>query len=349
MIDWITAHIVTDHPIIPVGKVLSISPDGEEEWSVDKHLPVSGSFESRIMLKTVHTKLGPAVRLHGNPVKFLQGHNLFGSSNIMGLLGQAYRRIQSLQPELQLPDLGIDVDIDITRIDIARMYKMQCSKDVQRYIHHMAKTSRSRCGTGQFAGDTLYFQKRSKRWAVKMYDKEREIQKHKIPLEIQSKMDLSEYADSTLRIEVTLRKKELDTMSDEKFNLLMTNPDAIFDEYYGRLTMTENVKVPNEKLRDLSPAIRAIYYDWLHGENPKATMKRPTFYKYRRHLLDNLGVDISVPCQDPEIIQEQEKETLKPVPIPSNFVPDFARGTSLYADPDSHQQQLRLANQNINH
>ncbi len=80
MIDWVTRHSPLPSLRDNGGRIASISPDGEIEWQVEKKQQVSGSHESNISIKS-----NGASHLYfdGNPSKWLQGHNLFGSNNLI--------------------------------------------------------------------------------------------------------------------------------------------------------------------------------------------------------------------------------------------------------------------------
>jgi II/X family phage/plasmid replication protein len=59
--------------------------------------------------------------LHGNPSKFLQGHNIFGSDDLLSLVYDTYRKVcdaLSLRP--QLAELGTvrEGRYDLSRTDI---------------------------------------------------------------------------------------------------------------------------------------------------------------------------------------------------------------------------------------
>lgn len=91
MIDWVTAILPCYHSeTINGGRIACISPDGEIEWQVEKKQQVSGSHESNISIKS-----NGASQLYfdGNPSKWLQGHNLFGSDNLIALMEYVMLRL----------------------------------------------------------------------------------------------------------------------------------------------------------------------------------------------------------------------------------------------------------------
>lgn len=91
MIDWVTAILPFSSDIKLIGgKMLSIKPDGETEWQTIKSLPVVGSYDSTFY---VLSHGDGRIRIHGNPAKFLQGHNLFGTDDLKGLVFETMRKI----------------------------------------------------------------------------------------------------------------------------------------------------------------------------------------------------------------------------------------------------------------
>jgi hypothetical protein len=68
MIDWgLVLFPIIHHPINS-GEVFSVDPDGEVEWRSPKRVQATHLW------------------VNGNPSKFLQGHNVFGSDDIVALM-----------------------------------------------------------------------------------------------------------------------------------------------------------------------------------------------------------------------------------------------------------------------
>lgn len=81
MIDWVTATLPFSHATRFVGgRVLSMDADGVVEWQTEKRLPVVGSFDARFHIVS---RGDTCINISGNPSKFLQGHNLFGSDDLI--------------------------------------------------------------------------------------------------------------------------------------------------------------------------------------------------------------------------------------------------------------------------
>ena len=90
MIDWVTAEVCCDNSL-ETGCIAKINPKGDIDWVSQSWLPVVGSYDSNIMIKPVSDS---RVIISGNPAKFLQGHNLFGTNDLVYLFNKAFLHIK---------------------------------------------------------------------------------------------------------------------------------------------------------------------------------------------------------------------------------------------------------------
>ena len=102
--DWVSG-VLAPGPLWPTGlrmydtgRVLVIGPGGEIEREQSGAVHVEGSHDNRLR---VWSPDGATLWLSGNPAKFFQGHNLFGSTDHAGLFlaaGIAVRQREGLFP-----------------------------------------------------------------------------------------------------------------------------------------------------------------------------------------------------------------------------------------------------------
>jgi II/X family phage/plasmid replication protein len=105
MIDWVTAIIPCHHDeMIFGGFVTSVDLDGVIDWRVEKKYQVRGSHESNLNIKSIDNT---HILLDGNPVKWLQGHNMFGTDDLIGLVQAVMFK---LVPLLNLASTDYDFD-----------------------------------------------------------------------------------------------------------------------------------------------------------------------------------------------------------------------------------------------
>ena len=114
----------------------STTPDGEIEWCSPKRIQATGSFEKKVSIKSVGgTGDGRATHLwvNGNPSKFLQGHNVFGSDDIVSLMSDLFDVISrqfSLIPTTEELEMIRAGDYELKTLDINYSYELPCQTDV---------------------------------------------------------------------------------------------------------------------------------------------------------------------------------------------------------------------------
>jgi II/X family phage/plasmid replication protein len=81
--------------------------------------------------------------------------------------------------------------------------------------------------------------------------------------------------------------------------------------------MSDVYMLKDDVLDDLPCRLRLTYQAWLNGDDMKALLSRPTFYRYRSQLL-KFGVDISTksPKEKSNVIPLIRVLEAKPVGIP---------------------------------
>jgi II/X family phage/plasmid replication protein len=336
LIDWITAIIPCHHPEqIYGGRIASISPYGEIEWQVEKKMQVVGSHESNLNIKSVgRTEL----YFDGNPVKWLQGHNLFGSNDLIGLIEEV---MQKLIPILNLTPVEADIDAwrlghyELKRVDCTAMWELPRRSDVRAWLRAAEFQSKSRHGRPITTGSTLYFGKNSRRWSIKFYSKgdelEARVKGHKLPYEIPERDKLIKWADNKLRGELTLRSVQL---KEANLNLAANWTESIVIErlinHIETLDMAEQFSLTLAILDGLPSRLIAVYKLWKEGEDLRGLYPKATFYRYRAELLKH-GIDINVrqPAKPENVIPLVR--VLRPEAI--SQIPEWALGTSLYFEP----------------
>ena len=63
-------------------------------------------------------------------------------------------------------------------------------------------------------------------------------------------------------------------------------------EYISKLEMSDVYMLKDDVLDSLPPRLRLTYQAWLNGDDLKSVLPRPTFYRYRKQILE-YGIDIS--------------------------------------------------------
>ena len=213
MIDWVTAKMPCQNTL-NTGFVAKVEPCGRIEWVSQSWLPVQGSHDSNIVIKPMTDN---TIQVSGNPTKWLQGHNLFGTNDLKWLMYRFYCDLHEklcddgLNPTMQQYEQVEQGNYTVSRVDINETWQLANQAEVLAWIRSAGdKVCMARRGRGVFKGDTLYWGKDSKYTKLKCYSKGDEInsKKSNFPKELRTP-SMVEYADKALRLEVTICSRAL--------------------------------------------------------------------------------------------------------------------------------------------
>ena len=206
MIDWVTAKLPCTNDL-RTGCVAKLDADGNVEWLSQSWLPVEGSHSSNFMVKSLTPD---TIQVSGNPAKWLQGHNLFGTNDLKLLMWRFFVSLhetlaeEGLSPTMEQLDRIKQGNYTVSRVDINETWHLSNANDVKAWIRAAGqKMHMPFRGKGVFSGDTLYWGKGSKYFYLKCYSKGDEInsKKSKYPPELRTP-EMLEYADKALRLEL---------------------------------------------------------------------------------------------------------------------------------------------------
>lgn len=281
---------------------MKVTSEGDVEWASPCRLEVQGSHESSVQVRSTgeldDQGRARALLFSGNPSKFLQGHNVFGSDDLKSLMIDAFLKLsRSLVLEPTYDDMHrIKMgDYPLVMVDINQSFELPRRQDVLAWIRAAEFKSKTRHGRPQMKGGTLYWGKHSRRWALKVYSKGEEIEapKHKLPHELEATL-LPQWADNKLRLELRLLHKELAEIGIEKVNqLTIEKVKTIYDSYVRKIQMNEQIALTSEQQINLPQKLRSTYILWKSGEDLRSTLPKATFYRHRKELSE-FGIDITL-------------------------------------------------------
>lgn len=357
MIDWVQVIIPYMHSTpINGGNVLSIKPNGELDWKVEKRLQVLGSHDSRIQIRSEHKDFTCShIRLDGNPVKWFQGHNVWGSCDLLGLVFSCF---SSILPQVLSAHEVRSLDYlwftclqgRLTRLDLTNMYDLGNSQRVLAWIRAASDSANLKSrGKGQFSGDTLYWGKNSRRWSLKMYSKGLELHAHKPkysdPSHPQCLESVTNFADPALRVELVLRAMELAKLGISRVQDCNESfLDDVYTSYLSGLEFSQNMKAVAEikDLEKLPLRLRSAVLLWSEGHDLREFYSRAQWYRHRKEIMKIIALDISLPCpaaisQASNVIPMFTVLEAKPLDVPK-----WAYGTPLYFEPPARPKLVRV-------
>jgi hypothetical protein len=299
-LDWFSGLVGYDGSALKLGRVIAIGAGGDIEWESDRWRKAEGSYGSSVQVSR-DAATGAmrdsgfhwndvVLRVSGNPTKFLQGHNVFGPSvSQLGTIVQAL--VRGFPEELRPADAGVDElpALHRSRVDEAVMVDLGGHQVVHEWLRAAETATRSRHGRAMASGSTVYWGKSSRRWSLKAYCKFCELADHP-PNDGYN--EFREFTEGLLRIELTLRRPELkerDTLSDH-----------IVWEFFEKVVVgVTDLKADamQERIRTFTGpvAARLLLSRWLDGHDVRWEVNRMSFWRYRKLVMEEFGVDLSLP------------------------------------------------------
>jgi len=316
MIDWVTARLRCTHDSSKLfgGLVVSMNAKGEVEWQTEKRVVVEGSYSKNI---TVRSHTDGVIEVSGNPAKFLQGHNVFGSDDLIHLVTKTLDRLIALdigltptEEELQKIAKGF---FAVTRVDVNEHFAFNSETSAKAYLRAIANSSNMRHrGAGQFKGDTLYFSPQSRRTVAKIYHKGDEIhsrkKEHRLHDDFLAIPELVAYATNSLRLELKILSTQLkDWELNFGYNWTLETPFYLLKKHFiDKLELSENMPIQDNVFDEMPRALKSVYILWEKGVNLKEMYSKAQYYKHRASML-KYGIDISI------VQEEKPKENIIPM------------------------------------
>ena len=297
------------------------------------------------------------VSVSGSLAKFIQGHNAtspYQAVDIFKLLDRfleewQFRYVDAIcyegmrgQPCTEIePPWAVDPVrlIDVSRLDLAETYRVgETRRDAEEWLRGLRYSVRARksatsddsSGSVSGAGEdtTVYIGKHSTERTWKAYLKDVEIMKRGRHRLFDERADLremaAEFLRGTVRLELTLRRSWLPDVG-----VPVQGPDIqVQMQHWDRLGKGENMRINGELpegLAVLKPGAKWAYSLWERGENVRGHYKKPTFYKYRRLVMDATGVDIGIQRPLEGVVEPKDldysREFLESVHVPHEAFP----------------------------
>jgi hypothetical protein len=298
MVDWITARVsISAAHALETGGIACWDADGQVEWQITRRMAVRGSYEHTIAIRKVNDS---EIEFSGSPAKFLRGHNIFGSGDLIDVGARMILRA------CELSGIGLN-DAErsrvqrgqyrLLRVDINQSFEAGSRTDAEAWIVNAASHGRlGRRGPGRRAGgSTVMWGQGSKHWLIKAYGKGAELEAdgHQLASDIPNRKGLLEWADGKIRIELQLRGRELKKLGLDWASLWSASTSAaVFRSYSSRLEFGPCC-IPTE--RDTLPMkLRPTYLLWKLDQDLRRCMSRWTMRRHRKDLLQ-YGIDIDLP------------------------------------------------------
>ena len=339
VIDWLTLRLFDTDVRVDAGRVMSIDADGVVEWQTEKRFEVQGSHSAVVSLRSVPSHLSADLMLEvsGNPAKWFQGHNVFGTDDLQGLVVPFALSVIA-RAGLVLSGRGRilleDGTTQLTRIDGTQSWDFGNERRAIAAVQAISELGHLKHrGRGSLLAEgTCYFGKGSRRLSGKVYAKGLELRAHQLPPGLPMRDELHQLAAGLVRFEWTmrsmwLRDRGLSMVKD--WATLGVTAEGLHASIMADLNLSDATMREPAQGEHLAPRMRIALQAWEGGADLRAILPKHTFYRYRRAILP-LGIDIAVkrPSEASNVVRLVPVLTGKPFEVP-----DWARGTTLYFEP----------------
>lgn len=352
MIDWITMVLPFRHNIpICEDTILRLNREGNVRYTTLCRKKVLGSYETGIQVHSeYYNQLDdgsfPTLFVSGNPTKLFQGHNVFGTDDLYSLVVDTYYFLCdhfNLKPHPEDEQKVLAGLVPLLKVDINESFQLKDSAQCLAWIRAAEHSVRMRYrGKGVLKGDTLYLGLNSTYSSFKFYAKGQEVRdniKHQPALVNLPKV--LEYADTLLRAEAVIFSRELKSRNLNLVSHWCNNDTSkiLFNELLSKIEMSDKIVLTNSEILNLPPRLQLVYETWKSGKDLRSILSRPTFYRYRKQLLEQ-GIDISI--KQPSTINNVMPliRVLEAVPAE---IPNWAYGTNLYYEAGTYTRQRKQA------
>jgi len=308
MIDWVKVNLPLTEPLgLEHARLIRLSPTGEVEWEARSWFSVEGSGDASVRLRE-----SPGVlEFSGNPAKFLQGHNLAGSSDLVPVaVGAVLRALDHLDARPARADLHLwrEGGFDLKLVHVNTYLDLRTEERAFEYLRWLEGASvRRRWTRGVFRGSTVTWTSRALR--LKVYHKLQEVLDRRSLRHLREKCAsrVISWLTGKLRFEIELRSRELKRLGlqkGERWNGLDLRRLVL---HYAEAV--ELPKAPSVSASSLQVPrhLRATVLLWREGVDLRSALPRRTFYRHRKELLE-YGIDITR--------QPTPAECLEPVQAP---------------------------------
>ena len=160
MIDWVTGKFwITHNPnVLRSGQSIRTKiVDGVEtiEYDIANRLSVKGSHDANITIRSITDN---TVEISGNPAKFLQGHNVFGTNDLKYLVAKMIDKLCMID-ELELKPTDIEYDniqngiYHLSRVDVNEHFAFPSAQLARAWLRAAGNSANMKFrGAGLFKG-----------------------------------------------------------------------------------------------------------------------------------------------------------------------------------------------------
>lgn len=300
---------------------------------VNGHIRTTKHLSSHVRLRpggavvyVTSLRNGTAIGIRCNPLKVLQGHNVFGANNLRVLASEIISRVLD-HLNIDYSDDNVAIwfagEFDVRAVDITHRYHLAENVTVCDIRRHMIRNMAIEryFPAALRRGDGVRFDASSSHAAWLIYDKRKELEDkrtHAFPVLAAVHGDqaddvwnlLTTTAKRSSRVELKLEKKYLEQHGLNRGSAwTATTANDVYDRELAALRLEHHT--PMSVLRDsiaavTNPVHRRTLEMWAIGSNLKSLFCRASLDSHRKAILAACGIDIDrdVPAIEPLPLSE---------------------------------------------
>lgn len=348
-IDNLSFTIPYSGPSVSGGRLLELDMEGNPKWEFEKGMHVEGSHTAKVLVKTIQDQnsrlfVGCSQRLHisGNPLKYFQGHNVWGTADLKSLVYDITKEVMMLLGHnclLANKVLHSDMsDVLLRRVDATAMYELPSLTDVRSWLLSAIQHASGKNQKTTSKGTTLYLGQFSKKFTFMAYGKYDELQqpKHKLPdtFTDEQKEYINKWAYNKIRFECKFRYPYLrDTLLADASKWFIDTPSILFyNVIKNKLILSGDFDMCPEQICELPKKYQRIYHQWYGGSSIVESYSQATAYRYRKFFINQFGIDIFKQRPNP---QSNVVPLIRVLEAKPASIPDEAYSMGLVYRPNS--------------
>jgi len=375
MIDMLKLRIKVKHIAVFDGSICRMDRRGNQLWITPTTKTILESYSSKIYLRShnlVCKKTGEIARtitdfseysneifvseileIHGNPAKFFQGHNLFGSSDLRAIVPCFIREILEYSNIVLDEDENLEEvisrlvagDFEIHGVHLNRNYRLDNIEQVNSWLRStytvISKNQQtvSIPVTSKSGNYSIYIGKGSDHITSKLYNKGGECRDRGSDFyKNLSKNDankLLEYSIGILRFEIELKREYLNRLKlSSGKNWRQDTSELLLNFELSKIRIPKNLQLHYKQYNKLPKHLKIPYFLWCNGYNFVEDYPKSKFYQHKEALLA-FGIDISRPVAKTEV-QSLSKLLIEEIPL-------WAKERGLYFEPNDYFKNNKIA------
>lgn len=246
------------------------------------------SYSTTITIRPVDS----LIEIDGNPSKFLQGHNICGTPDLLHTIKKFVSKLDKMGyrcwPKNWL------AYTELHEVHINEMIDLGSRQNKTDFLVQLGKLAKTRHKSQRsWDGETVYFgSNKSKYYYWRFYDKEKELPKR-------GSRTILDHADisSAIRAELVVKRAELLGLGlvDPKKWRPETSRE-VFMKYIDRIQVAGgNISESPVPPPGMSPKDLGIWYRWQAGQDLSVSVHRNTVLKWRRRFKALYDIDLALP------------------------------------------------------